>query len=568
TSRNELPGDFITHLFEDSRGDIWIATHPHTDMIVRWERATEKFHRYSQRDGLPSDREGPMDFCEDRAGNLWIGYKGGGIVRLSEGRSRLFTTSDGIGAGSIRDLFVDREGRLWIASSAGGLCRTDDPTKDQPQFITITERDGLSSNETWCVVADEQDRIYAGTALGLDRIDRSGIRHYTTADGLANQTVEAAFRDRRGALWFATTTGISRLVPEPDVTRAQPDMFISEVRVNGNRLSIAGLGQSEIAGFEFDPAQNNIQIEFFGISFSSTLKYQYKFEGAGADWSAPSEDRSINLASLQPGSYRFLVRAVNPDGAMSEIPASVSFTILRPVWQRWWFLTPAVTLAALLVYGAYRYRVAQLIRIERVRTRIATDLHDDIGSNLSVIRGMSDLLRHQMKDADRSVADRLEMIAEVSSRSVEAMSDIIWAVNPSRDNAHDLAQRMRRFASDAFTSRNIEVAFDAPDSEHNAKIDTEARREVYLIFKEAVNNAVRHAGCSRAEIVMRTDSNRIFLKVSDDGKGFDPDSAEMGNGVMSMRRRAEKIDGSIEIESKAGEGTTVILKAPLRRRSP
>lgn len=562
-SRNDLPGDFVTHLYEDSRGDIWIATHPHAGIIVRWERTTEKFHRYWQKDGWPSDREGPMDFCEDRAGNLWIGFKGGGIARLGKGRFRVFTTADGVGAGSIRDLLVDREGRLWIASSGEGLGRTDDPTKEQPQFTAITERDGLSSNETWCIVDDKQGRIYAGTARGLDRIDANGIRHYTTADGLANQTVEAAFRDRQGALWFATATGLSRLAPEPDVTRAQPDIFISDVRVNGNTQLIAGLGQSEIAGFEFGPAQNNIQIEFFGISFSSALKYQYKLENT-TDWSAPSQDRSVNLASLQPGSYRFLVQAVGVDGATSQTPASVSFTILRPVWQRWWFLTPAVALVALLVYGAYRYRVAQLIQIERVRTRIATDLHDDIGSNLSVIRGLSDLLRHQIKDADGGVAERLAMIADVSSRSVEAMSDIIWAVNPSRDNTNDLAQRMRRFASDAFTSRNIEFAFDAPDVEHNTKIDTEARREVYLIFKEAVNNAVRHSGCSRAEVVMQVDSNSLVLKVSDDGKGFDQDSAELGNGVMSMRRRAEKLGGRIEIESRAGEGTTVILKAPLR----
>lgn len=563
-SQNGLPDDFVTHLFEDSRGDIWIATYPHTDIIVRWERATEKFHRYSQKDGWPSDRQGPLDFCEDRAGNLWVGFRGGGVARFGEGRFRLFSTAEGVPSGSIRDMFVDRAGRLWIAASEGGLGRADDPTKTEPQFTAITERDGLSSSEIWCVVDDEQGRIYVGTARGLDRIDQGGIRHYTTADGLANQTVEAAFRDRRGALWFSTATGISRLAPEPDVTRAQADVFISEVRVNGNSLSIAGLGESRIAELEFGPTQNNIQIEFFAVSFSSPLKYRYKLDDA-SDWSAPSQDRSINLASLQPGSYRFLVQAINADGATSEIPASVSFTILRPVWQRWWFLTPAAAFIALLVYGAYRYRVAQLIRVERVRTRIATDLHDDIGSNLSVIRGLSDLLRHQMKDADAGVAERLAMIANVSSRSVEAMSDIIWAVNPSRDNTNDLAQRMRRFASDAFTSRNIEFTFDAPDLEHNAKIETEARREVYLVFKEAVNNALRHSGCSRAQVAMQIDSRSLVLKVSDDGKGFDQSSAELGNGVMSMRRRAEKLGGTLEIESRESEGTTIILKAPLRR---
>jgi hypothetical protein len=131
--------------------------------------------------------------------------------------------------------------------------------------------------------------------------------------------------------------------------------------------------------------QHQLQIEFFGLGFGSgqVLRYQYELEGADRDWSPPTDQRSVNYANLAPGSYRFLVRAVTADGLVSPSPATISFTILPPVWRRWWFIALAVTALALIVYSLYRYRVAQLIALERVRTRIATDLHDDIGSVLS-----------------------------------------------------------------------------------------------------------------------------------------------------------------------------------------
>jgi signal transduction histidine kinase len=163
------------------------------------------------------------------------------------------------------------------------------------------------------------------------------------------------------------------------------------------------------------------------------------------------------------------------------------------------------------------------------------------------------------------MADRLSQIAAVSRRSVDAMSDIVWAVNPKRDRLIDLSQRMRRFASDSFTARDIQFHFDAPSPQHNVKIGAEVRREVFLIFKEGVNNIVKHSRCTAAEVALQIDHGMITLKLSDDGRGFDQSTSDGGQGLSSMRRRAEKLGGELIVISRAGAGTSVIMKAPIGR---
>ena len=377
--------------------------------------------------------------------------------------------------------------------------------------------------------------------------------------------MQVAFRDAHGSLWFGTDQGLSRFYPQPDDSPRSLPIFLSGLRVNGIAHHVSELGETEISKFVLAPDQNEVQIDFVGLDFGTRreVRYQYKLEGSGADWSTSTNLRTVNYASLGSGNYRFLVRAVTADGVLSEIPASVAFTILRPIWQRWWFLILVVMTIGLATYGLYRYRLARLIELERVRTRIATDLHDDIGSNLSVVAGLSEVLRLRMGTVDETIAGQLSVIAKVSQRSVDAMSDIVWAVNPQKDHLRDLVQRMRRFASDAFSARNIQLVFDAPEADERIRLGAETRRQVFLIFKESVNNAARHSGCARARVSLTVTNGTLAFSVSDDGKGFDGDGIEAGEGLLSMRQRAKKIGSELLITSSAGTGTTVQLRAPL-----
>jgi signal transduction histidine kinase len=210
-----------------------------------------------------------------------------------------------------------------------------------------------------------------------------------------------------------------------------------------------------------------------------------------------------------------------------------------------------------------RSREERLAELERVRRRIATDLHDDIGSSLTQISLLSEIMQTRVDRDDSPLTQPLSMIARTSRELVDAMSDIVWAINPQKDHLSDLALRMRRFASDVFTTRNIKFNLREPDEEQDIRLGANMRREVFLIFKESVNNMVRHSGCTEANIDFQIADRRLSLEVSDNGKGFDASQVADGHGLMSMRDRAQDIGGKLEIRSNPGGGTAVSLEIPL-----
>jgi signal transduction histidine kinase len=267
----------------------------------------------------------------------------------------------------------------------------------------------------------------------------------------------------------------------------------------------------------------------------------------------------VNFASLAPGTYEFEVRAVSGDGVVSPGVASFRFRVLPPLWQRWWFVMLVGLLLAVIVYQVYRYRVGRLLEMERVRTRIAADLHDDIGSSLSQIAVLSEVLRRKAGD-DARLTKPLLQIASVSREAVDSMSDIVWAINPAKDHLQDLVKRMRRHASEVFPASHIEFHFDAPETAHDITLGADVRRQVFLIFKESVTNVIRHSHCDHAEVRLTVEGSQLVLEVIDNGKGFDPSRRNDGNGLVSMRRRASSLGGMLEVISASG--TTIRLQVP------
>jgi PAS domain S-box-containing protein len=722
-ARDGLPGE-IFRLYEDSRGDIWISTLGNVSTVLsRWDRATRTFHRYSLADVVGDSA--PTAFCDDSAGNLWIGFYNGGIERYRDGRFTKFTVADGVPPGFIEGLYLDHAGRLWVATGEGGVCRVDHPGDDRPTFATYSTADGLSSNQANSITEDRWGMIYVGTGRGVDRLDpdTGHIRHYTAADGLAGSSIGVSSRDKNGSLWFGTLQGVSRLDPQPDRPTSPPPIFITAVQVAGVPYPISETGPTSVAGPKLGASQNNVQIEFAGLSFAAgeSLRYQYKLEGTSLDWSAPSENRVVTYPNLPPGSYRFLVRAVRSDGTLSQSPAEATFTILSPIWRRWWFLMAAGLAVASVGFGFAYSRIAhmraaresdrrfrtlaetasdaiitidehgrivlanqaaaktfgheiremlgndltmlmpeylrqvhrkgfarykqtgvrhiswqsveltglhkngaeipleisfgeftkgdrrfftgvardvtdrkraeeerkqaeaalqksreeRLLELERVRTRIATDLHDDIGSSLTQIAILGEVAHRNVEVGDgRRGIEPLERIIAVSNELVDTMSDIVWAINPKRDHLSDLVHRMRRFASDVFTARGISLSFDAPAPDSDVALGANLRREVFLIFKETVNNVVKHSGCATANVKLHIAGDWLALDVADDGNGFAstepleagvPPASRGGNGIPSMRKRAEEIGGRFDITSTVGKGTTARLRVFLQK---
>jgi PAS domain S-box-containing protein len=210
-----------------------------------------------------------------------------------------------------------------------------------------------------------------------------------------------------------------------------------------------------------------------------------------------------------------------------------------------------------------RSREERLAELERVRRRIATDLHDDVGSSLTQISILTEVVRQRIDNPDPLITESLSLIADASRELVDSMSDIVWAINPQKDCLHDLIQRMRRFAADNFTARNIKFQLLLPTAEEDVKLEASRRREVFLIFKEGVNNMLRHAECTEARIELSLDGGRLRLFLSDNGHGFDPTRESGGHGLTTMRERAKCIGGQFTLRSRQGHGTTIDLLAPI-----
>jgi ligand-binding sensor domain-containing protein/signal transduction histidine kinase len=566
TMKDGLAALQVFRLFEDSRGDIWISTIEGgaSNGLARWDAATGTLRDLGHSPGMPSLNEDlPRSFGEDASGNVWIGFNGG-LGRYSRGLFTYFTAAHGLPPGAIMAIHVDHSGRLWLASERGGLVRVDDAAAARPRFITYTTTQGLASNRTEVLTEDVSGHIYIGGGHGLDRLDplTGHVKHFTTTDGLPPGRFLAAFRDHTGVLWFGMSSGLARLAPAPEKPSGPPPVLITGLRVAGVREIVSALGERNMSLPDLAPGRNQIQIDFVGLSFGAgeVLRYQFRLEGADADWSALTEQRTVTYAALSPRRYRFRVRAVNSDGIVSAHPATISFTLMRPVWQRWWFLALMALGIALTIDRLYRYRAARLLDVANMRTRIATDLHDDIGANLTRIAILSEVAR-QTYGGDRGPqADgSLASIARIARESVSSMSDIVWAVNPARDTLRDLIRKMRQHAEEIFTTRGIEVHFDAPVAMDTLKLGVDVRRDLLLIFKEAVNNAARHSRCSSVTIALRVEVSRLTLTVADNGVGFDIACCQNGQGLTSIQRRADELNGTLEIASTPGAGTVIQL---------
>lgn len=558
------PGAEAFRLFADSRGDVWISTTGLAVGVLRWERATGRVV-----DITPVAGTEYTAFAETGAGALWIGTSNAGLLRYADGRFERFGSAEGAPVDYVRALHVDATGSLWTASNLSGVTRIADPDAARPVATRYTTEEGLSSNNVYAVVDDALGRIYAGTSVGVDRIDLATgrVRRFTSADGLPKGAVSKAFRDRSGRLWFGTDFGLAALDPGPDPPPVPPRTLVTAVRVAGAQLPVSLLGESSILGLSLGPSETNLSVDFLGVGsgLGEEFRYQYRLEGAEGDWSAPAPERTVTFANLAPGSYRFLVRAVDGSGLASPEPASVAFSVAAPVWRRWWFLTLAAVLTCAAAYALYRARVARLLEVERVRTRIASDLHDDIGANLTRIAVLSEAAGYR-RAAGADDSESLASIARISRESVASMSDIVWAISPERDSFRDLVRRMRELAGETLESSGVEVRFTAPEGDGDLRLGHDTRREVFLIFKEALANAARHAGCTRADVMVRLERRTLVLEIVDDGRGFDPSARPGGNGLANMRKRAAAVGGTLDVRSSPDAGTTVRLTVPLGRR--
>ncbi len=614
----------VLSLFEDSRHDIWIGTGDAG--LDRFDGKSGKFvhYRHDAHNPLSLSDGAVMAFMEDREGNLWIGTSGGGADHF-ERRSGTFSRfRPGAGntapANDIWAIHEDRSGNIWMGTWGEGLYMYNGRQDSLTRYMHDPVNPGsLSNNTVWSMYEDTEGILWFGTwGGGLDRFDMSTgtFKAYTEADGLPNNVVYGILPDGRGNLWLSTNKGISKFSPAAGTFRnydaldgLQADEFNQGAYCRGADGTLYFGGVNGINAFQPDSLRDNpepppvvitgfqvfnravpanaagggtitlsyrdnfFSFEFAALNYTAPEKnrYAYKLEGFDREWIASGTRRYVSYTHLSGGDYVFRVIGSNNDGIWNEAGIALPLHIDPPFYMTWWFLLAIAALIGVGTYLSYRLRLTKLLAIEKLRTRIASDLHDDIGSGLTRIAVLSDVALHQAEDLQRTgggstgpgdVTGSITKVGNIARELVDAMSDVVWSIDPRHDTAGSLMQRVKVYAFELCEAKNIALSFETPGERNTASISPEIMRELLLVAKEAVTNIVRHSECSAAQIRLVAGRREITLEVSDNGKGFLPSEAPAGNGLMNMRSRAVKAGGSFAVESTPGGGTRLFILLP------
>ncbi len=569
TVADGLAGNDVFSIHEDGMGRLWVSTTASGDnessVVVRPPGA-RRFERLALTD-LGTNAL-VRSFADGPEGSLWLSFLDGDVRRVQNGHVEAIDVPPDVSA-HFSSLFFDRQGRIWLLGR--GRIYWADAQAHRPLFHRYETRTDTSNAAFYCAVEDRHARLWLASSQGVYRIDpQTGAeRRFTIDDGLVGNSLPLCSADGAGVLWFSDFAGLSRI--DPDIEPASPlePARLREVRIAGEAVPIPSVGGTMVGPLSVDSGRRTISIEYFAVHTASgpPPRFQYRLDGIDSKWSAVTRDRRVQYFGLPPGSYQFLVRTVDEQGNVHSTPAVASFRVRAPFWQHGWFLALSAALALGGMHVLYRVRVARVVALERVRTRIATDLHDDIGSSLSQIAILSQLARREIERRDAEPPASLARITEVSGELVDTLGDVVWAINPQRDRMSDLVHRMRRFASELFSDGDAVVRLELPSDEGDVPLDADVRRQVYLVFKEALHNARRHAGAARIDVVMRRGPKELLLTIRDDGRGFPEPGSSRGQGLASMRRRAEAIGADLEVRSIPGEGTEIVLRAGSARRA-
>jgi two-component sensor histidine kinase/ligand-binding sensor domain-containing protein len=355
--------------------------------------------------------------------------------------------------------------------------------------------------------------------------------------------------------YLTTAEGIYKIPMNTASEDRMPTGYLDAVIIN-NKDTL----KSENVSLPYN--SNDLQFILSSPAFydPSNISFRYRIGGLKEDWQTTKPgERLIRYASLPPGTYKFEAFAVNNKNIQQKEKIEFEVTINKPWWKRWWFYSLIVILLSTLIYFLYKYQVSQLLKVEKVRRNISSDLHDDIGATLSSINIYTELAKNEKNNNEY-----LDAIQQHSNEVTGKLDDLIWSINPRNDSFDKLVSRMHSYALPLLQAKHIACTFSFNESLLKEKLQVQVKQNLYLVFKELVNNVMKHSGAQNCFVNLTWRDNLIIFSVKDDGKGYDTlKEQQEGNGIINMKERVEKMRGHIEIQSAPKKGTFVLVYIPL-----
>src|SRR5581483_5249824 len=526
---------------------------------------------------------------EDEEGTLWVGTNDG-LFRRKDGKFIRLTSPGGLAYDTVIALHSDREHNLWIGTEAKGLVR-----HRAGQFTSYTTRQGLWSDEIFEILEDDQGWLWLSCPKGVFRVSKRSLNEfdrggtgmlaciaYGKAEGMesiqcSGVAKPAAWKGRDGRLWFATTKGLAVTDPGSGLglNEQPPPVRIEEVLADQRPVALPAAGPAQIA-----PGRGGLEFHYTALSFPVPEKNRFKYRLTGVDpgWVEAGVRRVAYYNNLRPGAYRFQVLACNNDGVWNSTGAELALTLLPHFWQTWWFTGLAAIAAVGMIGGTVRYatkrnlqrkleRLQQQNAVEKERTRIAQDMHDDLGAQLTEI-----FLLNELAHKNKTNPDKLETYLGKQSHVVQdvagSLDTIVWAVNPVNDSIDRLADYLYEQVERLLTMSSIRCRFDVPDELPDRFVSSELRHNVFLVVREALNNIIKHAGASEVWFRLRAGPATLSLVIEDNGKGFpSEEQSAFGNGLSNMAKRMKNLGGSFQLSSQSGKGTRIHFEVPINTAS-
>jgi signal transduction histidine kinase/sugar lactone lactonase YvrE len=558
TQRDGLSDDSIESLYPDDDGGIWVGTHNGGLNYVK-DRQVLRFN-------TPWGFNGSYAAVikSDQEKRIWIGTTGDGLFEISGAHFTPFTERDGMPSGQIQALWADSDGVLWVGT-ARGLCRVKDGVA-----TSLAGRGGLGTDAILQLRSDGQSNLWVGASSGIVRIRKEELD--ALADGAASFVNAVPYGKEDGlpglqcvpnigfqrdlpsaeGVWFLTTKGL--VVVESgsvQVNRTPPTIVFEQAKLDNEVVPLGEL-------LKVPPEKERIQFQYNALSLTAPgkIRFRYRLDGYDRDWSEPSSSRAALYPRLPPGRYTFRVVACNNDGVWSQTGAMAEIISIPFWWETKSFRIITAALAAGIIAAFYRLKQARRRELERLRVRIAGDLHDEIGSSLWSIALLSRMLsKHGSLETQER--EDLEEIHRIAVQASNAIRDTIWLINPAFDTVQDLLLRTQDFARTIL--RGVDYRLVCDGTTPSRKLSPDMKQNLFLLFKEALTNIARHSKATVAEVRIEEMGRGWRLAISDNGVGFEPAALTSGNGLRNLQARARKMGGELEIQSQPGKGTTLLF---------
>lgn len=568
---------------QDRNGIIWLGT-VRGLIALKDEKILKHF---TVADGLPGDDVKIVH--EDRNGSLWVGTYGG-LAKISPNGGSVenvkfenLTTAEGLASDRVRTIHEDDEGLLWIGTYDGGLSRLKDG-----KLFSYTVEDGLFTNGVFQILEDAKNNFWISCNRGVYRVSRQELNDkadgkilkvnsaaYGKQDGMLNTECNggrqpAGVKDDEGKVWFPTQDGVIVINPDDVVENPKPPpVQIETALVERQQVDIR-------KGIELNANDDTLEIRYTGISFikSEFVKFRYRIEGLNNEWTDVGTIRELYFPSLPSGEYVFHVIAANSDGVWNERGARLNITVLAPFWQKPWFLILSTLVLLAAIVFAFRLRVKELERRQKVqqefsrkllesqeqeRQRIAAELHDSIGQSLLIIKNRAFLALSDLDEPDM-VKEQLEELSDSATNAIEECREISYNLRPYQIDRFGLTKTLEAIfkrisdVTEAEVTTNVDQIDDL--------FSPEAETNIYRVVQETVNNIIKHSAATEASLTIRSLEHKVEIRVYDNGRGFDPgakkgENERGGFGMISIAERVRMLGGNLEIDSAPGKGTTI-----------